>query len=751
MASRGWQSAVISFALVTASFAYTIDGGVIPGGGANNLQSADKSITLIDVKGQTVIGDSTGGGWTVQPGSLYGLFVPKGTISGTLKRPDGTAYSSTPIRVTVAGLTFTTVTDSLGAFTIAGVPAGTWAVLIATQTGYYTSLPDVTVTANNTTTLAGLPNTLQSRGTLTGILKNQTGGLLANTPVTVTVDGIVYTTVTNAAGNFQIWGVPTNVRDISIATADGHYVEYKGFNIPAETGLTGAGTPLGTAGSVTTEVTAGTISGTLVDNLRGFPLFNTPVTVRAGGKTYTTTTDDQGNFSVPGVAPGTYTVAIATRDGHYVELTGITVGAGAPTLLNNVSVSVTRGTLIGSLLLPDGTTPLANTPVTVNVAGQNYTATTDDWGRFTIPGVPPGSNYTVTVSTKNNQTASKGNIAVTAGVVTNLGPLTLSVLEVPPGTVKLYISRVNSDIRITWEAARYEALPKIYILTGGGSGEYNNTAASWRLLTDGQPDVTPGGTTVSISSGLLTHQGQVGGGTAEAYYKGLLQSSADLSYFIPSAEAVGKVNVQLVGGTTTPGFNLICVPFAYESTTVADIFGVGSPWQDGDQILKKTGPSPSYVTTVYDSAHYSGAPWRDAGNTLNAPGFNLDTNYGNFAVVRNSKTITVLGRVLRSPVSVAVWGSGYTPLSLIFPARLALAASGLFSGAAGAANGDVIYNKTSAISPSYIGAVLVGGVWKDVSNTNNTPPAGIATLSLPNSYFFNRLNSTGFSWQRPSP
>lgn len=367
--------------------------------------------------------------------------------------------------------------------------------------------------------------------------------------------------------------------------------------------------------------------------------------------------------------------------------------------------------------------------------------------------VPRYAQYTTGAEEIITLDPRQGYVTQDLAVIKDGGPV---FALTPAGTIPLTISRNGKDIQLNWNPAFQN--PQIFVMPGNGSGQFvNNNQAPWVSITGNKEfdDTSPAG----LADGILVHTGQVGAGSthAEAYYKALQAGVKpdDLNPDIPAisnfeaAPAVGKVDISLIGGGATQGYNLICVPLANDVITVDSIYGTGTPWEDGDQILKKTGPTPAYVTAVYDSADYPNAPWRDAGNSKLVPQFNLDTNYGNFVVVKNNKLITVLGKFNPSPLSVSIWGGGYTPLSLIFPLSISLSSSGLI--ADGAANGDVIYHKTSATSPSYVGSVLVGGAWMDVSNQNNPPPASLATLSLPNSYFYNRLGVKGFSWNRMLP
>lgn len=161
-----------------------------------------------------------------------------------------------------------------------------------------------------------------------------------------------------------------------------------------------------------------------------------------------------------------------------------------------------------------------------------------------------------------------GIYVLTAGVV---------IPEVPPGTVKLYISRVSNDIKISWEATKYGNNPQIFAMIGDGTGKYSNTydPATWKVIAQGGTLQNPAGfgtfSSYNVTSGIgsLIHAGQVGGVTgsiAEVYYKGIKEGET-VSARLPSAEAVGKVDYLFEQGNTY--FNY---PFV-SSADVNTVFG----------------------------------------------------------------------------------------------------------------------------------------------------------------------------------
>jgi hypothetical protein len=92
--------------------------------------------------------------------------------------------------------------------------------------------------------------------------------------------------------------------------------------------------------------------------------------------------------------------------------------------LNIYAYWVTTGNISGSVT--DGAAPVGGVTVKVSAYGEEYYATTELNGSFTISGVPSGSGYTVIASKDGYNSNSIENVNVTAGANTSNIKLTIT-------------------------------------------------------------------------------------------------------------------------------------------------------------------------------------------------------------------------------------------------------------------------------------------------------------------------------------
>ena len=248
--------------------------------------------------------------------------------------------------------------------------------------------------------------------------------------VTVTLNGVTYTGTVLADGS---WSVSVPTADLSNLTASQYTVS---ASVSDKAGNP-ASTTHGLAVDLTVPVlTINTVSGDDIINaaehgqalvISGSSTGGEPgdvITVTLNSKTYTTTLDASGNWSVGvplsdvnalGSGPQTITATITDAAGNSDDASRtVTVNLTAPTIGINTIASddVINATEKGADLQITGTSNQpAGTTITVTLNGQNYTATTDASGNWsaTVPASAVGAlgeaSYTVTA----NVTDSAGN------------------------------------------------------------------------------------------------------------------------------------------------------------------------------------------------------------------------------------------------------------------------------------------------------------------------------------------------------
>ena len=252
----------------------------------------------------------------------------------------------------------------------------------------------------------------------------------AGQTVTVTLNGVTYTGTVQADGS---WSVSVPTADLSNLTASPYTVS---ASVNDKAGNPATATH-GLAVDLTVPVlTINTVSGDDIINAaeHGQALVisgsstggeaGDVITVTLNSKTYTTTLDASGNWSVGvpaadvtalGSGPQTITATITDIAGNSDDASRtVTVNLTAPTIGINTIASddVINATEKGADLQITGTSNQpAGTTITVTLNGQNYTATTDSSGNWsaTVPASAVSAlgeaSYTVTA----NVTDSAGN------------------------------------------------------------------------------------------------------------------------------------------------------------------------------------------------------------------------------------------------------------------------------------------------------------------------------------------------------
>ncbi|EJE3885962.1 Ig-like domain-containing protein [Escherichia coli] len=262
--------------------------------------------------------------------------------------------------------------------------------------------------------------------------------------VTVTLNGVTYTGTVQADGS---WSVSVPTADLSNLTASQYTVS---ASVNDKAGNPATATH-GLAVDLTVPVlTINTVSGDDIINAaeHGQALVisgsstggeaGDVITITLNSKTYTTTLDASGNWSVGvpaadvtalGSGPQTITAAITDTAGNSDDASRtVTVNLTAPTIgINTIATdNVINATEKGADLQITGTSNQpAGTTITVTLNGQNYTATTDSSGNWsaTVPASAASAlgeaNYTVTASvtdTAGNSNSASHNVLVNSAL-----------------------------------------------------------------------------------------------------------------------------------------------------------------------------------------------------------------------------------------------------------------------------------------------------------------------------------------------
>ena len=361
------------------------------------------------------------------------------------------------VSVTLNNKTYTTTLDASGNWSV-GVPAADVTALGSGSQTVTATVTDAagnsdnethTVTVNLTAPTIGI-NTIATDDVINATEKGAdlqisgTSNQPAGTTITVTLNGQNYTATTDAAGNWSTTVPASSVGALGEAsyTVMANVTDSTGnsnsasHNVQVNTALPGVTlNPVATDDIINAAEhgQALVISGSSTGGEAG-----DVITVTLNSKTYTTTLDASGNWSVGvplsdvtalGSGPQTITATITDAAGNSDDASRtVTVNLTAPTIGINTIASddVINATEKGADLQITGTSNQpAGTTITVTLNGQNYTATTDSSGNWsaTVPASAVSAlgeaNYTVTANvtdTAGNSNSASHNVQVNSAL-----------------------------------------------------------------------------------------------------------------------------------------------------------------------------------------------------------------------------------------------------------------------------------------------------------------------------------------------
>ncbi|GAB1765757.1 carboxypeptidase regulatory-like domain-containing protein [Priestia megaterium] len=433
----------------TVTGTVTSTGGTPVGGATINLIDAFNTVVATattNIQGQYTLSNITPGQYSVTVSApnfqsqLLGITVTSnqtttanftlapspGIVTGIVSSTNGTAIQGAVVEVLDAGnnVIATVTTNVQGQYTVNQLAPGTFQLRAKAQNSQ-TTLLGFTVQAGQTTTQNVI---LQpSPGTLTGVVNDaQTVASLSGASVNIVNQGgiTVATATTNAQGQYSVANL-----------APGSYT--------VTFGQPGFGSQ--TIGAIiqsnqTTTLNAalnrlvGAINGSITSG-QGGGLAGAVVNVFLNNNLVASVTTDQGGaYSVPNLAPGSYTIT-AIAQNFQSKVAGAQVVASQTTSVN-FSLTPDPGTLTGTVTDSTGAVVAGATINVRTTVGGAITGSTvtDQNGVYTVPNLAAES-YIVTATALNFQTTSQGtairsNQATTLNFTLAFNPVTIT------GTIK---------------------------------------------------------------------------------------------------------------------------------------------------------------------------------------------------------------------------------------------------------------------------------------------------------------------------
>ncbi|AOP86854.1 type 1 secretion target domain-containng protein [Enterobacter kobei] len=504
---------------------------------AGNTSSADR-VGLVDATvPQVTINDFVTATNTINQLAHSQAQILSGSVTG--------AAAGDRVTITINNVDYTTVVDAAGNWSL-GLPAsvvqgladGTWTIDVSvTDRSGNTGSSSLDVVVNTVTPVIGI-NTLAADDVINATEKGQdlqlsgTSNQPEGTRITVTLNGIDYTAIADASGNWSVtvpatavgalgeahYTVTANVTDSVGNSASASHDVLVDSSLPVVTINTLAGDNIVNAA----EVAAGqTLTGKVAHAAPG-----DTVTIILGGETYTATVQDDLTWSLPlsegqltALGNGDLTLSASVTNAH--GNTGsssldFTIDAQLPGLRIDTVAGDDVINIIehGQNLIVSGSSTdlVAGSTVTVTINGSNYFATVlaDGTWKAAIPAADVSQWADGSLDIKASAQDTSGNpVNIGTVVDVDLAPVAITISSVTDDNV-LNAAEKGADLVLSGSTTNVEANQTVTITFGGksytatvdASGNWTTTVPSADLgsLKDGDASVQVSVTNVNGNS-----------------------------------------------------------------------------------------------------------------------------------------------------------------------------------------------------------------------------------------------------------
>jgi len=690
-----------------ATGAYTFAG--VPAG-SYSVSVTDPPFTASTPKSVTVTaGASTSANFTMAATS---------SISGTVTDSESPAQPVAGAMVTYTGTGGTpghgtTNTDASGAYNFAGVPPGTYTVN-ASEAGFNSSgARSVTVT---TGLAASAIFTLTATSRITGTLTNSDGSAPASVNVVYTgIDGSTGSgSVTTTSGTYTFTGVPPGTYTVSATEL--------GFISPASQTVSVSTGGTATANFLMTAV--GSITGTVTDATNGgVALPNATVTYTGpGGSGTTNTSDSAGEYTLPGLPDGTYSVTASdvSTDGNYQPQTFTVTVIGTVETMQPFALTVgTDGSIAGTVIDAQTSQPVSGAVVS---DGTDPPVSTDPSGNYVIEGVT-ATTYPVTVTLPNYMIGSQ-SVTVAAGANTQQ-----NFALVEDGTISGTVTDAQTHTPIVGAGVTCALCPVTSAVTDG-FGDYSFT------------NVPPGpGYAVSVTEPGYTGQ-TVGSLTVSPGAPAAASFALASAYSVP--ETFGAANggatasttlTALPASATGAGDLLVATIKLRVLSGVVTVAGVtdsaGNIWTQGPAVAEGGGFSDEEIWYAVNATSVSG--------TQANPGVTVTTN------IAAAISFTVLDVAGASALgqSATGFGTGSTPQPSVATTTTTAQANEIVIGDLGWNGAATMSGDTFAPAAS---PVLLAVQSSTVTNLKTAEQAGYQIAHSTSTWTFSGTLSANVAW-----
>jgi hypothetical protein len=307
-----------------------------------------------------------------------------------------------------------TATDANGNFTIGGLTAGSYSLQYAAPGAFlFDSSSSATLTTSPMSlgygqTIPVSVNAAQPSNTIGGQISDDgTGGPLFGVNIAVVQNGTtVATTQTDSNGNFALTGIAAGAYSLVFTAPTSYVLDQSGGNTwsQALTVGSGPGNNVNASGYVPANLTGQVLDDGAVNQ----GLANVAVTLTDvnGNTVASTSTDVNGIYLLPNLAPGLYTLTFTASSTSVLDQSGSNSWSSPLWINDGDSDTIGASGYVPASVggqITDDTTGLGVSNVLVELQDQNGNdiawTMTDANGNYSIPGVPPGSGTLVFTAT----------------------------------------------------------------------------------------------------------------------------------------------------------------------------------------------------------------------------------------------------------------------------------------------------------------------------------------------------------------
>ena len=364
-----------------------------------------------------------------------------GTVSGTVS-VEGSGLVGVSVNL-VGAVAQSETTGSSGGYSFDNVPEGTHGVQISgtpADVAFVSTSTVVTITTSGQTATADFSGNYIRTSTISGTVLTAAGeGVVAT--VTATGGGMLMSQPARVGGSdpdgdFTLVGLRAGTYHVTISGFGDHEFTVTSRDVTVGVGLS-ANVSFAAEAVPEPEVTTGSISGEVVTAAGvGIVATVTAVGTAEDGVTVTGTSDTEGDYELPPVEAGDYTVTISEFGDHEFDVTSrsVTVVAGeianasfkAEAVPEPPEPEVTTGSITGQVVTAAGVGIVATVTATAVGTAEDaedavtVSGTSDTEGDYELPPVEAG-DYTVTISEFGDHEfdVTSRSVTVVAGEIAN--------------------------------------------------------------------------------------------------------------------------------------------------------------------------------------------------------------------------------------------------------------------------------------------------------------------------------------------